>query len=301
MVLDVASTRAEFAVTDYDLDATLSSGQVFRWSRDADGWSGVVAGRWVHIARSAKGLVVRTAQPIADWPWLAEYFQTGVCLGEVIRTFPDDEPMRAAVARCAGLRLLRQEPWECLVSFICSSTKQIVQIRQIIHHLCERFGEPIPVPEGQPAAWSFPIPERIAAASEQEIRACKTGFRAAYLRESARKVAGGEISLERMAGWEEERAREELMKLPGVGRKVADCVLLFAYGFPRAFPVDVWIHRVLWRLYFPRRRKFKSGELIRFSREYFGPHAGYAQQYLFHAARNSLPSVANGFHRPARP
>lgn len=301
MVPDVATPRAEFAVTDYDLDATLSSGQVFRWSRDADGWSGIVAGRWVHMARTATGLVARTAGPNADWQWLADYFQTGVRLEDVVRTFPGDEPMRAAVARCAGLRLLRQEPWECLASFICSSSKQIAQIRQIIHHLCERFGEPVPAPAGAHCARAFPAPERIASASERELRACKAGFRAAYLRETARRVADGEIPLERIADWEEGRAREALMRLPGVGRKVADCVLLFAYGFPRAFPVDVWIERVLRRLYFPRRRKLQPAELIRFSREYFGPHAGYAQQYLFHAARNFMPSGADGFRRPARP
>src|SRR5262249_33980345 len=150
-------------------------------------------------------------------------------------------PMRAAVVACRGLRLLRQEPWECLASFILSSTKQIVQIRQIVSLLCERYGEPIPAAPEYAPAFAFPSPARLACATEPELRACKMGFRAPYLLKTARLVAEGKIDLERLRQLPAETARDELMGLPGVGRKIADCVLLFAYGFQSAFPVDVWV------------------------------------------------------------
>jgi N-glycosylase/DNA lyase len=205
-------------------------------------------------------------------------------------TFPDDEPMRAAVTACRGLRLLRQDPWECLASFILSSTKQIVQIRQIVSLLCERFGEPITAAAGYSPTFGFPTPARIARATEAELRACKMGFRAPYLLETARLVTGEKIDLERLRQFPAATARDELTKLPGVGGKIADCVLLFAYGFQSAFPVDVWVMKALQKLYFPRRRA-KAKRLRHFSETHFGPNAGYAQQYLFHYMRTKHERV----------
>jgi len=208
--------------------------------------------------------------------------------------------MRNAVAACRGLRVLRQEPWECLASFILSSTKQIVQIRQIIALLCERFGEPHCSGGLRPSRGggtqsavadrrynSFPTPERIAAASDMELRACKMGFRAPHLLAAARQIADGKFDLEQPHRLPLAEAREELMKLRGVGGKIADCVLLFAYGFDCAFPVDVWVERALRQLYFPRRRVTEK-KLRHFAATHFGPHAGYAQQYLFHYMRTKM-------------
>jgi N-glycosylase/DNA lyase len=188
--------------------------------------------------------------------------------------------MRAAMAALRGLRLLRQEPWECLASFILSSTKQIVQIQQIVGELCRRFGEPLPVPAGHDAEFSFPSPERLAAATESELRACKMGFRAPYLLAAARQVAAGRLDLERLRPLRVEEVRAELLRLRGVGEKIANCVLLFAYGFQSAFPVDVWVMKALRELYFPRRRP-NAERLRQFTLTHFGPWAGYAQQYLF--------------------
>jgi N-glycosylase/DNA lyase len=188
------------------------------------------------------------------------------------------------VAACRGLRLLRQDPWECLASFILSSTKQIVQIRQIIAVLCERYGEPLAVAPGCPPAFAFPGPARLACATEAELRGCKMGFRAPYLLATARMVASGQFDLARLQSLPLEVARTELMQLPGVGRKIADCVLLFAYGFQSAFPVDVWVLKALRQLYFPRRR-VSPQRLHRFAATHFGPCGGYAQQHLFHYMR----------------
>jgi N-glycosylase/DNA lyase len=307
-----SSVETHLPVCDYDLDATFDSGQVFRWQRQNASWSGVIGKHHVRLTRTPDGIRAETAAPVENWNFLNEFLQTEINLNGVLKTFPEDEPMRAAVAACPGLRLLKQDPWECLASFILSSTKQIVQIRQIVSLLCERFGAPCggdatsPKGEGDAtspvlcdegvaaslwrrgvAATSFPTPQRLAACSEAELRACKMGFRAPSLLAAARQIAEGKFDVERIRHLPHAEARAELMKLRGVGGKIADCVLLFAYGFDAAFPVDVWIERALQQLYFPRRRASEQ-RLRRFAATHFGPHAGYAQQYLFHYMRTKL-------------
>jgi len=276
-----------FPVRDYDLDSTLTSGQAFRWRRDARGWVGVVGSHWVRLQSDESSITAETNSTTQDWSWLCDYLQLDLDLRQVLLTFPDDEPMHGAVTACRGLRLLRQDHWECLASFILSSTKQIVQIQQIISLLCERHGERLNVPPPHAAAFTFPSASQLARATEAELRSCKMGFRAPYLLETARQIAGGQFDLARLHQLPADIARTELMKLPGVGRKVADCVLLFAYGMQQAFPVDVWVMRGLRQLYFPRRR-VSLRRLHHFAATHFGPNAGYAQQYLFHYVRTKM-------------
>jgi N-glycosylase/DNA lyase len=279
-------SRAALPVNNYDLALTLASGQAFRWRRSGNAWAGVIGSRWVRLRQEPDGIHAETATSEADWQWLRHYLQVEVDLERILTTFPDDPPMQDSMAACRGLRLLRQEPWECLASFICSSTKQIVQIEQIVGLLCRRFGQVLPVPPGTDETCAFPSAERLAVASEAELRACKLGFRAPYLLGAADKVAAGEVDLTRLGEWPLEEARAALLTLPGVGIKIADCVLLFAYGFQQAFPVDVWIIKALQQLYFPKRRA-KLPRLRRFSQTHFGPYSGYAQQYLFHYMRTA--------------
>jgi N-glycosylase/DNA lyase len=330
------TTEILLPVRDYDLAATLDSGQVFRWQPERgrparvnlnpqlageppalrSSWVGVVGKQFVRLTQTHDAICAKTAVPVADWQWLRDFLQTETDLAAVLKTFPDDEPMRAAVAACRGLRVLRQEPWECLASFILSSTKQIVQIRQIVALLCERFGEPLacfaatwerrrlagpqchnePVhsPAGRQRSqndnrlfFSFPTAASLAAATEAELRACKMGFRAPHLLNAARQITEGKLDLETIRSLPLPEARAELIKLRGVGGKIADCVLLFAYGFDSAFPVDVWVERVLRQLYFQCRRVSEK-KLRQFAATHFGPHAGYAQQYLFHYIRTKL-------------
>ena len=226
-----------FEVRDYDLDATLLSGQAFRWKQFDTRWHGVIGQHWVALKGVPKGIFAETAQPSPYWGWLSHYLQIEADLPRILKTFPDDPVLRQAVSRCQGLRLLRQDPWECLASFILSSTKQIVQIQQIVALLCERFGEEVSGPAGE-QTHAFPTPDRLARCSEGELRGCRMGFRAPYLRETAQRIAGREIDLGSIAALPVEKARALLMELPGVGRKIADCVLLFAYGFSSVFPID---------------------------------------------------------------
>jgi len=273
-----------FPVRDYDLSATLSSGQAFRWRFADAAWEGVIGEYWVQLSQRPDGIAARTAIPVTDWNWLRHYLQVDVDLGAILLSFPDDAPMREAVLACRGLRLLRQEPWECLASFILSSTKQIVQIQQIIALLCERFGKPLIVSPGHAPAFAFPTAERLAACAEADLRGCKMGFRAPNLLATAKLLAAGELNLESLRTRTTAEARAELMDLPGVGRKIADCVLLFAYGFQDAFPVDVWVLKALKQLYFAKRRP-ADRKLREFADTHFGSNAGYAQQYLFHYMR----------------
>ena len=273
-----------FVVQDYDLGATLVSGQAFRWRLQDESWVGVIGSRWVKLRQAGPSLVAETAEPVQDWTWLTNYLQLEVDLSAVLSTFPPEPAMHDAVTACRGLRLLRQDPWECLASFILSSTKQIVQIRQIISLLCSRYGAAVPVGTDQPPAHIFPTPGRLACLSEAELRACKMGFRAPFLLSTARSIAQGELDLSALGQMPLEAARAELLKLEGVGRKISDCVLLFAFGYQGAFPVDVWIMKFLRHHYF-RRRRVSLRQLQEFAASHFGPYAGYAQQYLFHYAR----------------
>lgn len=274
-----------FPVRNYDLSATLSSGQVFRWRRHPDDtWTGVVQGRWVRLWASASGLHAGTDSSPPDWLWLRDYLQVDAPLERITATFPQDALMQRALIACQGLRLLKQEPWECLASFILSSTKQIAQIEQIVARLASRFGSPVATPPGTDNAFAFPTAAQLAARSEAELRECKMGFRAPYLLAAARRVAERRLDWGQLAASPLPEAREQLMDIPGVGRKIADCVLLFTGIFPHAFPVDVWILKVLQRFYFKAQHPSRR-TLMEFTDRYFGPHAGYAQQYLFHFAR----------------
>lgn len=254
---------------------------------------GVVAGRYLALRQQGEFLHAEATAPQPDWRWLAAYLQVDIDLTAILNSFPDDAPLRAAVAANRGLRLLRQEPWECLASFILSSTKQIVQIQQVVALLCQRHGEPLSTPPGNAAAFSFPSAECIARLGEVELRRCKTGFRAPYLLDAARAVAEGRMELQALRTLPLPEAREKLMRLEGVGPKIADCVLLFACGFQDAFPVDVWVERALRELYF-RNRKVAPGKLREFAATHFGPNAGYAQQYLFQHIRTRAEQKLSG-------
>ena len=282
-------------VTDYDLAATLCSGQAFRWQFVSGGWESVVHGRWVRLEQTpgiSDPVQATTLEPQEEWSWLETYLQTGVQLDSILATFPDDVPLTQAVNACRGLRLLQQDPWECLSGFILSSTKQIVQIRQCVEHLCRRVGRPVAAPTGTPWAFAFPSAAEVATLDEAALRECRMGFRAPYLRDAACAVAEERLDLESLRSLPTHEARVRLMALHGVGRKIADCVLLFAYGRQDAFPADVWILKVLKHLYFPHRKPSPQ-RLQRFVDTHFGPNAGYAQQYLFHHARVHLgPALA---------
>jgi N-glycosylase/DNA lyase len=292
---DLSQTR--FVVCDYDLDATLSSGQTFRWNQRDASWQAVLGNRWVRLQRVSDGIHASTWPAAQDWDWLTRYLQLNVDLDRVLATFPPRDPhLSAAVNACRGLRLLRQDPWECLASFILSSTKQIVQIRKIIELLCQHHGKALAPRHSVTRERTFPCPATIAACSEAELRECGMGFRAPALRVAASRIAEGTLVLDDLTRLSTAEARQRLVELPGVGDKIANCVLLFAYGAQDAFPMDVWILKALRELYFHGRPVSRS-DLDAFVHSHFGPRAGYAQQYLFHYMRVHLGRKTR--HTPA--
>ena len=264
---------------DFDLAMTLDSGQVFHWERSGEGFIGPIGDRAVYVQQKGDALFVDGG----DDQLVRTYFALDHPLAEICASFPNDPAMREAKTFCRGLRIIRQPKWECLATFICSSMKQVAHIRQISKKLRERFGEAREVRDR--IVYPFPTAERIAASSERELRACALGYRAKNLLATARQVASRDVDLEKMSILSDVDLRAALSELPGVGAKVANCVMLFGYERLRAFPIDVWIERVLRERYFPRARRLNVARLRAFTERYFGAHGGYAQQYLFHHAR----------------
>jgi len=275
---------------DFDLEKTLNSGQVFHWEKIDNGFLGTIGDVPACVQQDGDILKVRfgeTRKPTRETRALprlvTHYFALDHPLAEICASFPDDALMNAACDFCRGLRIIRQPKWECLATFICSSMKQVAHIRQISAALRIRFGDRRKI--GDHVVYTFPAARSIARASETELRECKLGYRAKNLRATVQQVSSGEFDLEKWSRLPDADLRKNLCELPGVGAKIANCVMLFAYERLRAFPIDVWIERVLRQHYLPRRKKMTAQQLCVFSETYFGEHGGYAQQYLFHHAR----------------
>jgi N-glycosylase/DNA lyase len=269
----------QLPVTDFDLEKTLNCGQVFHWEKSDAGFVGAIGPNAVYVEQRRDRLFFTGASAKA----IGRYFSLDHPLAEICAAFPRDPAMTAARDFCRGLRLLRQPRWECLATFICSSMKQVAHIRQISLSLRKRFGTRKAVYGSH--VYVFPGAARLAASTEQELRECALGYRARNLLGTARRVASREANLEAWGKLPDDALRAALCELPGVGAKVANCVMLFAYDRLRAFPIDVWIERVLRHQYFPRKRKVTAQQLREFCDRYFGENGGYAQQYLFHHAR----------------
>lgn len=287
----------------YDLSRTLSCGQCFRWRAVADGvattWSGVVAGSVAVAAQVPGGLAVRWDGAPTSPAYLSRHLGADEPLAEIEATLAHDPVLLRLLPRTAGIAIMRQDPWECLVTYVVSAFNNIPKISLSIERLARRLGEPIrstgdtgsgdAIGEGidmghSPVGWAFPSPERLAEAGPQALRACALGYRARYVQGLARLVADGKVDLARTGTMPFDEARAALLELPGVGEKVADCVLLFAFGRGEAFPVDVWVQRAVERWYFGGRTA--TPRAIRgWASDRFGPLAGYAQQHLFAGAR----------------
>jgi N-glycosylase/DNA lyase len=268
-------------VGDFDLTLTLDCGQVFHWQREGAGWRGVIGDRGVYVEQQGDRLLL----PAGAEDLVRHYFALDHPLAEICATFPDDPAMRAAQEFCRGMRIVRQPAWECIATFITSSMKQVAHIAQISHTLRRRYGTRV---EGQGTElFAYPTPAALARLREEDLRACALGYRAKNLLGAARMIAEGQVDLAAVAGLDDDAARAELCRLPGVGPKVANCALLFGFERLRSFPIDVWIERVLREIYFPRKRRVTASRLRDFAATYFGGYGGYAQQYLFHHARKN--------------
>lgn len=269
-----------------DLAATLNCGQVFHWQPVGPGWAGTIGDVPVYLEQSPDdgSLLVTPGRGALA----ARYLALDHPLAEIIASFPDDPAMRAARDFCRGLRVIRQPAWECLATFITSAMKQVAHIRLMSHTLRRRFGARVGEIGGV-ELFAYPPPGRIAALAESDLRAAGLGWRAPHFLATAQAVRDGAVDLEAIRALPDAEAHRALCTLPGVGPKVANCVLLFAYERLEAFPIDVWIARVLREKYFRGEEgHVPAGRLREFARSHFGPFGGYAQQYLFHHARSTV-------------
>ncbi len=292
----------------FSLEYTLESGQVFRWQNRGEWWYGIVSGGVLKVKQEGDSLRCVSGADFLDSAFVRGYFRLDVELEKVLSSIMKDEMITLAVQTFYGLRLIRQERWECLASFVLATNSNIPRIKKMVQSICARFGEPLQF-EGI-EYHAFPKPEVLSQAPLSELRACGLGYRAPFLKRVATSVEEGTVDFSELSLLDYEEAKKTLLKgllgeksLPGVGPKVADCVLLYSFDKDDAFPIDVWIAREVVRSYptlldpglrtklAPERRtKISRGDYDRISskvRSYFGPYAGYAQQYLFMMARST--------------
>lgn len=256
--------------TNFDLAQTLDCGQAFRWSVDPNGmWSGIAFGKHIKLYEQ-NGDIIISGSTKEDFENIWQnYFDLSRDYAQVIKDVSVNDTVKKAALYSSGIRLLNQEPWEALCSFIISQNNNIPRIKGIVERLCENFGEKIP------GGYTFPSAATIAKLSVDDLAVIRSGFRAKYIMDAALKVVSGEINLPELKQTDYDTAREKLMTIKGVGPKVADCVLLYGLGHIEAFPRDVWIKRALTQMF--------DGELPECAVKY----AGIVQQYIFHYIRNN--------------
>ena len=266
-------------MSEMDVAGSINSGQVFLWRKIGESWYGV----------DGQNVIRLNQAEVLSGP-AADFARCDDDMDGIIRSVSRDTVVRDAVAKYPGLRIFRQDPFQCLISFVVSSNSSIQKIRTCLDKLCRMYGDCLAV-DGE-EFFVFPRPERLAGATAGEIGRCGTGYRSGFVRDAARMVASGDIDLQELRGMEYAQARDTVCAVPGVGYKVADCVMLFSLEKPEAFPIDRWTTKIL-RDYYPERFSLgaKTITQLQYSRiheeivDYFGPYAGYAQQFLFKMER----------------
>ena len=257
-------------VANLDLLETLDCGQAFRWRELSDGrWYGIAFGRELTVGLKNKTLTLYDTNEDDYKDIWADYFDLKRDYTEIEELLNQDATLTKMYKLCGGVRVLNQEPFETLISFIISQNNNISRIKGIIERLAENFGEKIGT------GYAFPTPEKLASLTLEDLSVLRSGFRAKYILDAAKRVANGEIDLEELRKLDINTAREKLTTIYGVGEKVADCTLLFGLGFKEAFPKDVWIKRAMPKL-FPNGLPRNCDKV-----------AGIIQQYIFSYARKT--------------
>lgn len=283
------------SLSDFNLKHTLESGQSFRWNWVGDAYYGVVEGQILKIRKKGDNTLLIDSSQDKDEQlfstFMYHYLDLDRELASILDAVNVDGYIARAIEQFWGMRLLNQELWETIASFILSQNNNMSRIRGLISSLSERFGQKIEF-EGF-VDYTFPTAQTLADVGVDELLACGTGYRARYLWNAAVKVSNCEFMLDSLKKLSYTEAKHELMNLEGIGEKVADCICLFSLEHLEALPIDVWIKRIFEQVYL--RKKASVHEIRQFANNYFGEYVGYAQQYLFHYAQNN-PNWADSEH-----
>ncbi len=267
------------AVSNFNLGTTIDSGQIFRWEKVDDFYYVTVGNSVLKIKQSGDRLLYECSNSRFDVENFLGLKNDGYA-GIMESISASGKIVAAAVTAHSGLRLINQEPWECTASFICSSFSNIKRIRGNLNAIARVYGQKITL--GDYSSHSFPAADVISKKSGL-LKACGLGYREKYLAASSQRISK-DFDFEKIRDSNYDAAKTQMMSLPGVGSKVADCILLFSLGFTEAFPVDVWMERIMKKHYLGSR-KMAASKIADYGRQKFGKHAGYAQQFLYHYAR----------------
>lgn len=266
----------------FNLTHTFDCGQCFRWNKTGENeYTGVALGRVLKI--SQEGGFFRffdTSEEDFYNIWL-KYFDFDTDYKKIHASLSFDETVKEAIKTGYGIRILHQDIFETILSFIISANNNIPRIKLIIERLCASFGSEIKSPYG--SFYTFPTPGQLHGVTKEDLAPLKAGFRDKYLIDAVKKVNSGELDLKALKNADYSAAKQELLKVSGIGEKVANCILLFGLYKHEAFPIDVWVKRVMSHYYFGGAEP--DCDLMEFAKEKFGDFAGFAQQYLFYHAR----------------
>jgi N-glycosylase/DNA lyase len=272
-------------VKDFQLDHTFDNGQCFRWNREEDAsYTGVAFGRAVNINYQEETLSIHNTTLNEYHSFWKDYLDLDRDYGALKAMLSEKDPaMQSAVAYGHGLRILQQEKWETLISFILSQNNNIARIKKCVESICVAHGSPIGTYRGK-EYYAFPTPEQLAGLAPEELDTCRLGYRAKYIVQTAGQIlADSGNTLHRLDQAQTAEAYEYLLSLSGVGPKVANCIMLFSMGKYDSFPLDVWIKRVMHEIYHIDEGNMKK--MHEYAAEHFGEYGGIAQQYLFYYAK----------------
>jgi len=265
-----------------DIDNSINSGQVFLWEKQGSDWYGIDG---QNVLKINKNGVIKSIRNLKT-----DFFRKNDNMQEIIKSISKDKTVKKAVKEYEGLRLFRQDPFQCLISFIISSNSNIQKIKSSLEKITKKFGKKVKIQNKE--FFLFPEPEKLARATIDEIKSCGVGYRAPFIKEAAKMVILNKIDFEYLKKCNYHEAKKNICLVPGIGNKVADCIMLFSLNKLESFPLDTWMIKILEK-YYSKEFKIETKTITQKQYEllhekivnYFGPYCGYAQQYLFKMER----------------
>ena len=272
----------------FNLKYTLECGQCFRWEENEDWYTGVIKDRVLKLRQEKNKLYVKSSNMEDLEQVVKNYFDLDIDYKKIEDEISlIDENVKKAVKNTSGIRILNQDLFEMIMSYIISANNNIPRISRSIKDISKKYGKKIVFENEE--YYLFPTIQELANVTEEDFQKTGVGFRARYLKNTVKDILDGKFCVEDVNNLETKEAKEKLQKLQGVGPKVSDCILLFSCGRKEVFPIDVWVERVMHNLYFKNSTKrVRKNDILEYATSNFGAYAGVVQQHLFHNIRNNL-------------